>query len=38
MSSVNTSGECRILVVISVNPEMSTTRISMHEGVPQNTV
>lgn len=38
MNSVNTSGQGRILGVISVNREMSTTRISMHEGVPQNTV
>jgi hypothetical protein len=38
MNSVNISGKGRILVVIYVNPEMSTTRISMHEGVPQNTV
>jgi hypothetical protein len=38
MNRVNTSGESRILGVISVNPEMSITRISMHQGVPQNTV
>jgi hypothetical protein len=38
MSSVNTLGEGRILGVISANPEMSTTRISMNKEDPLNTV